>query len=163
MSYTEYLSFSFIFDITKARDLLEKGLEVDPLHAPLYHSLAELEARVFNIQGLAELNKRASQIFHNNALESPPLSMNLLGSKLRKSAQSKKKVPQNINALAKKTKNSLSSSSASSQQQQDEIFNVEKEIMSMDPDDIIDNMIQFEQGDIVTDIFLENVDIADGR
>jgi hypothetical protein len=114
------------------------------LHAPLYHSLAELEARVFNIQGLAELNKRAAQIFHNNAMESPPLSMNLLGSKLRKSAQSKKKIPNNINALAKK----IDTSSTLQE------LNVEEEIMVTNPDVIIANMIQLED-DIVSDIFLE--------
>jgi hypothetical protein len=120
---------------------------MDPLHAPLYHSLAELEARVFNIQGLAELNKRAAQIFHNNALESPPITMNLLGSKLRKSAQSKKKLPNNINALAKK---------ANSQR-----IDVEEAINDMDPDTIISNMMLLED-DIVADIFTENIDISDG-
>lgn len=54
--------------IVEARNLLEKGLEVDPLNAPLYHSLAELEARVFNLEGLAKLNKRVSEIFNSNAL-----------------------------------------------------------------------------------------------
>jgi len=54
--------------IEEARNLLEKGLEVDPLNAPLYHALAELEARVFNLEGLAKLNKRVSEIFNSNAL-----------------------------------------------------------------------------------------------
>lgn len=133
----------------QARELLEKGLEVDPLHAPLYHSLAELEARVFNIQGLAALNKRASKIFTNNALESPPLSVNLLGSKLRKSSQSKKKIPNNINILAKKMN--------------DFEVDVEDTMTAMDPDSIIDNfdMVRLENDDLVKDIFLENVDNID--
>ena len=54
--------------IVEARDLLEKGLEVDTFNAPLYHSLAELEARVFNLEGLAKLNKRVAEIFNNTAL-----------------------------------------------------------------------------------------------
>lgn len=125
-------------------------MEVDPLHAPLYHSLAELEARVFNIQGLSELNKRAAQIFHNNALESPPLAMNLLGNKLRKSAQSKKKIPNNINALARKMDSYVIG----------EKLDVDEAINDMDPDLIIDQMMQFED-DIVADIFLENLDMED--
>mmetsp|Transcript_42338 Transcript_42338/g.102324 ORF Transcript_42338/g.102324 Transcript_42338/m.102324 type:complete len:115 (+) Transcript_42338:2560-2904(+) len=44
-------------------------MELNPTHAPLYHSLAELEARLFNVEGLALLNKRALQIFNRNALE----------------------------------------------------------------------------------------------
>ena len=123
-------------------------MEVDPLHAPLYHSLAELEARVFNIQGLAELNKRAAQIFHNNALESPPLTMNLLGTQLRKSAQSKKKIPNNIHALAKK----IDSYGVGEKLDLDEAIN------DMNPDLIIDKMMQLED-DIVADIFLENLDM----
>merc|ERR1711937_407426 len=59
--------------IDSARQLLEKGIEITPLHAPLYHSLAELEARVFNIEGLAKLNKRTAEIFSSDAM-SPPLS-----------------------------------------------------------------------------------------
>ena len=68
----------------QARTLLEKGLEVDPMHAPLYHSLAELEARVFNLEGMAQLHKRAAEIFNTNALEPPPASMKLLRNKLQR-------------------------------------------------------------------------------
>ncbi len=148
--------FTIAKNIIKARNLLEKGLEVDPLHAPLYHSLAELEARVFNIQGLAELNKRAAEIFHTNALESPPLSMNLLGSKLRKSALSKKKIPNNITALVKKI-DSISTSADSSEEDEDDedqLINVETTIMGLDPDMIIKKMNLLED-DVVTDLFLD--------
>lgn len=54
--------------VNDARQVLEEGLEVDPLCAPLYHSLAELEAKVFNLDGLAKLNKRAAAVFNTNAL-----------------------------------------------------------------------------------------------
>lgn len=53
----------------QARAVYEKGMELNPTHAPLYHSLAELEARLFNVEGLARLNKRALKIFNRNALE----------------------------------------------------------------------------------------------
>ncbi len=120
------------------------------MYAPLYHSLAELEARVCNIQGLAELNKRASQIFNNNALEPSPISMNLLWNKLRKNAQSKKKMPNNINALA----------------QQFDTYNVgeqldvEEAINDMDPDIVIDKMAQLED-DNVAAVFLQNLDVTE--
>ena len=128
-------------------------MKVDPLHAPLYHSLAELEARVFNIQGLAELNKRAAQIFNNNALEPPisPITMNLLGSKLKKSALSKKKIPNNINLLARKTNYSSSTDISNIEEKK---LNVEETIMDMNPDLIIDNMIQLEN-DVLVDIFAD--------
>jgi hypothetical protein len=51
----------------------------------LYHSLAELEARVFNIEGLAKLNKKASQIFNANALIPTQASASVLKKKLRAS------------------------------------------------------------------------------
>jgi len=53
-AYGEYLVRSG--RINDAREVLEKGLEINPTHAPLYHSLAELEARVFNVEGLAKLS-----------------------------------------------------------------------------------------------------------
>ena len=56
--------------IIEARQVFEKGIEIDPLHAPLYHSLAELEARVFNVEGLAKLNKKAAAIFKADATSS---------------------------------------------------------------------------------------------
>ena len=85
----------------QARTLLEKGLEVNPSHAPLYHSLAELEARVFNIEGMAQLHKRAAEIFNTNALEPPPASMKLLRRKLQASSPSKKKLPTVVADLTK--------------------------------------------------------------
>ena len=115
---------------------------------------------MFNVQGLAALNKRAAKIFHTNALESPPLSMNLLGSKLRKSALSKKKIPNNITALVKKT-NYISTTADSIEEEdkdyKDRNLNVETTLMGLDPDMIIKNMNQLED-DVVADLFLENVD-----
>jgi hypothetical protein len=55
--------------IDEARAIYEKGIDIDPLHAPLYHALAELEARVCNVEGLSKLNKRAALVFRTNALE----------------------------------------------------------------------------------------------
>merc|ERR1711957_739772 len=71
------------------------------MHAPLYHSLAELEARVFNIEGMAQLHKRAAEIFNTNALEPPPASMKILSRKLRASSPAKKKLPTVVAALTK--------------------------------------------------------------
>jgi tetratricopeptide (TPR) repeat protein len=61
--------------INDAREVYEKGIELNPLYAPLYHSLAELEARIGNFEGLSKLNKRTNEIFkYDNALESVPRS-----------------------------------------------------------------------------------------
>ena len=54
--------------IVEARQVLEQGITIDPMYAPLYHSLAELEARVGNVEELARLNKRTASIFSTNAL-----------------------------------------------------------------------------------------------
>jgi Tfp pilus assembly protein PilF len=87
-----------------ARQVLEEGLEMNPLHAPLYHSLAELEARLFNVEGLAELNKRASVLFNGNALVSPPSSSMAFGKKIRSRTNS---IPDGVAALAQKVGDSL--------------------------------------------------------
>lgn len=65
--------------------MFEKGLDIDPTHAPLYHSLAELEAMVFNIEGLAKLNKKAAQVFNTNALMPTQAQASVLRRKLRAS------------------------------------------------------------------------------
>jgi tetratricopeptide (TPR) repeat protein len=80
-AYGEYLVRNG--EINKARNVLEKGLEINPTHAPLYHSLAELEARVFNLEGLAKLNKRAAKIFSNNAMEPTASSSQVFGDRMR--------------------------------------------------------------------------------
>lgn len=85
----------------KARELLEKGIEINPLYAPLYHSLAELEARVFNIEGLAKLNKRTAEIFPSDAMAAPPSSsqrMQAWGKKIKQQGR----IPDGIAALAEK-------------------------------------------------------------
>ena len=72
-----------------AREVLEQGIQVNPLHAPLYHSLAELEARVFNVQGLADLNKRTTAIFSNNAMEpSSASTSHAFGTRIRNKSTS---------------------------------------------------------------------------
>lgn len=71
------------------------------MHAPLYHSLAELEARVFNIEGLANLNKRAAKLFQTDATAPPPsaMAMQALGKKIK---GRNAKIPDGIAALAEK-------------------------------------------------------------
>jgi tetratricopeptide (TPR) repeat protein len=86
--------------INEAREIFEKGMEVDPMHAPLYHSLAELEARVFNVEGLAILNKRAAEVFNANALEPSSSSSEVLGSKIR--AGRIRDIPKDVAALAQR-------------------------------------------------------------
>lgn len=83
-----------------AREVFEKGMESNPLHAPLYHSLAELEARVFNLDGLAKLNRRAAELFNNNAMEPTKSSSRAYGAKIR--AKREQILPSGINALAEK-------------------------------------------------------------
>lgn len=85
---------------SQARQIYEKGLEVNPLHAPLYHSLAELEARLFNLEGLAKLNKRAADIFNNNAMTPSPSSTKAWGKKIKNSKS--RKVPEGVAALEQK-------------------------------------------------------------
>lgn len=76
-------------------------MEINPLHAPLYHSLAELEARVFNIEGLAKLNKRAAEIFQSDA-NAPPTdeALNAMRRQMRHGRSTK--MPDGITALAEK-------------------------------------------------------------
>lgn len=89
----------------EGRQLLETGLKIDPLHAPLYHSLAELEASVFNLEGLAVLNRRAAAVFNNNALEPPPESSAAWGNKIKMkkimSERSHRKLPKKVAAVAR--------------------------------------------------------------
>lgn len=92
----------FVFDELQAREVYEKGIEVNPLHAPLYHSLAELEARVFNLEGLAILNKRAAKVFNNNALVPPPSSSEAWGTKIRSQRSRNLPFNPNVAALAQK-------------------------------------------------------------
>jgi len=49
--------------VADARSLLEKSIDADPFHAPSYHALAELEAKVFNLEGLSKLNKKKHRKF----------------------------------------------------------------------------------------------------
>jgi hypothetical protein len=84
----------------QAREIFEKGIDVDPQYAPLYHALAELEARVFNIDGLSKLNKRAAAFFNNNALQPPPLSSETWGAKIK--AGRSRDVPKGVTALAER-------------------------------------------------------------
>ena len=78
-------------------------MEFNPLYAPLYHSLAELEARVFNVEGLSRLNQRASKLFNKNALEPAPSSSQAFGTRIK--AKRKRSLPEGIAALADKIVN----------------------------------------------------------
>jgi tetratricopeptide (TPR) repeat protein len=86
--------------INDAREVFEKGMEMNPMYAPLYHSMAELEARICNLDGLAKLNKRAAELFNQNAMEPAPLSSKALGTKIKskqtpydKRPNSEKRIP----------------------------------------------------------------------
>lgn len=78
---------------------------MNPLHAPLYHSLAELEARLFNVEGLAKLNKRAAELFNNNAMTPSPASTKAWGRKIQNSKS--RKVPEGVAALEQKIGDSV--------------------------------------------------------
>jgi hypothetical protein len=101
------------------------------MHAPSYHSLAELEARVFNIEGLSKLNKRAAEVFNTNALEPTRVSMAILGSKLRKNSLSQGKIPTSISTLA----NMIVADD----------LDIEEEISDLDPDILIKKLGQDEK------------------
>lgn len=73
--------------INDAREAYEKGIETNPMYAALYHSLAELEARICNLEALARLNKRTNELFNNNAMEPSPRSYEALETKLKNSNQ----------------------------------------------------------------------------
>lgn len=87
-----------------AREVLEEGMEINPLYAPLYHSLAELEAMVFNLEGLARLNQRATKLFQRNVMESAQqhdhASSQAFATRIR--AKRLKSLPKGIAALANK-------------------------------------------------------------
>lgn len=83
-----------------AREVFEKGMELNPRHAPLYHSLAELEARVCNLEGLSRLNKRAAEFFNNNALNPAIASSQAYATKIR--AKRAPGLTSGIKALAEK-------------------------------------------------------------
>ena len=89
--------------LLQARAVYEKGMELNPTHAPLYHSLAELEARLFNVEGLARLNKRALKIFNRNALE--PTSCSSTAYSARVSCRTKPSLSRSIAVLADKIVN----------------------------------------------------------
>jgi tetratricopeptide (TPR) repeat protein len=73
--------------IDDAREVYEKGIEINPMYAPLYHSLAELEARICNLGALSKLNKRTNELFNNNAMEPSPRSYQALETKIKNSSQ----------------------------------------------------------------------------
>jgi len=122
-------------NVIEARIVLEHGLEVDPANAPLYHSLAELEASVFNLEGLARLNKRAATIFNNNAMEPSKASTEVWEQKLK---------------LYEK-----SSETSSFLGDLDGLF--ESTLASADPDLILRGMASFED-DVVGEIFSSTSD-----
>ena len=83
---------------------------------------------VFNIEGLANLNRRAAEIFHTNALEPPSQCMQILGDRLKKNAQSKRKLPISVLALARTVPLE---------------FDLEEEI-NINPDSIIESISHFD-------------------
>ena len=85
---------------SEARAVYEQGLSIDPMNAPLYHSLAELEAQLFNLDGLAELNKRAIKIFKTDATKRSTEGEEAWGISIR--ANRAKALPKHIIDLTKK-------------------------------------------------------------
>lgn len=61
--YTKYGRYE------QAREHFSEGLSLDPLSATIYHSWAQMEASIFNLEGLQELNKRAVKLFSADALQ----------------------------------------------------------------------------------------------
>ena len=98
-------------------------MEIDPTHAPLYHSFAELEAMVFNIEGLAKLNKKAAQIFNTNALMPTQAQASVLRRKLRASGGV---LPDGVSILGKELEM--------------EMMDVEEIITDIDPEEIIQGL-----------------------
>lgn len=120
--------------LLQARQIMERGLEINPLHAPLYHSLAELEARVFNLAGLANLNKRAAKLFNSNALVPPQSSSKAWGIKIRMGREHG--VPAGVTALAQKVGESID----------------EAEETVEEPSSTLESMIRLED-EVVKDLF----------
>lgn len=87
----------YILTRLQAREVFEKGMELNPAHAPLYHSLAELEARLFNVEGLARLNQRALKIFNRNALEPAPATSTAYSTRV--GSRGKSSLPRSIAVL----------------------------------------------------------------
>jgi len=83
-----------------AREVFEKGMEYNQLYAPLYHSLAELEARVCNLEALSRLNRKASELFNGNVMQPLKSSTQAFATRIR--AKRSKNLPQGIAALAEK-------------------------------------------------------------
>jgi len=98
--------------IQEAREIYERGIEMDPQHAPLYHSLAELEAQVFNVEGLSKLNKRAAKVFKTSAFDRSSFADEALSKKFAASgtswgskhsaSSSRTKVTRQVAALAQR-------------------------------------------------------------
>lgn len=56
-------------EVEAARASFKEGLRLNPGYAQLYHAWARLEARVLNLEGMAEVNRRARQAFPQPGLE----------------------------------------------------------------------------------------------
>ncbi|GMI22132.1 hypothetical protein TrCOL_g12458 [Triparma columacea] len=81
----------------QARALFSEGLDLDDTDASIYHSWAQMEASIFNLEGLNELNKRAVSLFSTDAL-APRNNNNALLAR-RKGG---KKLPPRLEALWKR-------------------------------------------------------------
>jgi tetratricopeptide (TPR) repeat protein len=87
--------------INSAREVFQQGILIDPLYAPLYHALAELEASIFNIEGLSKLNKQAMKFFSGNAMIPTPNSSSALEARMRGS-RSHQSIPHGVATLAQR-------------------------------------------------------------
>ena len=124
--------------VSEAREIYERGMDMDPQHAPLYHSLAELEAQVFNVEGLAKLNKRAAKIFTPDATQRVASGDDLWSNKIR--AGRMQKLPPKVAALAQRIV------------KEDNDYTVEDQ----DPDKFLENMSSsLIEGGLIGDLLLE--------
>jgi tetratricopeptide (TPR) repeat protein len=136
--------------VNEARKILEQGLDANPTNAPLYHSLAELEASVFNLEGLAKLNKRAAAIFSHNGSQSQRPANNkaptikVWEKKLQAGASSSSD-DLDLNAADSVVGGVMTNNGQSTAFFGDTLTNA-------DPDSILRNMSNLE-GDVVGDIF----------
>jgi len=145
-------------DVAQAREILQQGMEVNPLHAPTYHSLAELEARVFNVAGLAQLNRKAAAIFSNTAVSSS--TAQAWGAKVRAARSSGSGVPKAVAALAEKiVEDDTSLLDASDEDFEDPFAALESMSSSLLEDELVADLLPL--GNNASGEVNDDVDIAD--
>jgi len=90
--YTKYGRYD------RARELFSEGLSLNDADPKIFHSWAQMEAMLFNLDGLNELNKRAVKIFSADALK--PRVTDLSSQKQRR--KNVKKLPPRLVKIRKR-------------------------------------------------------------